>query len=107
MQLKAFYTEVVGLVDGFRPTSAKRGYWLYAGNHAVLHLVEDEARKEWDSSCLDHIAFKCRGLAETRARLTDNGVDFRTAAISELNQTQLFFHDPVGIGVELNFDEVV
>jgi hypothetical protein len=28
-QVKAFYEEVLGLADGFRPTFSSNGYWLY------------------------------------------------------------------------------
>lgn len=105
IELKRFYTEVVGLVEGTRPKVVIRGFWLYAGKQAVLHLVEDAGRTAGEASYLDHVAFKCRGLSETKARLEANGVKYNIATIKELNQTQLFFCDPVGTGVELNFDE--
>ena len=38
--LRVFYTEVVGLTDGYRPPFETFGFWLYAGEHAVLHLSE-------------------------------------------------------------------
>lgn len=108
IELKRFYTEVVGLAEGARPKVATRGFWLYADKQAVLHLVEDEGRRTGEAGYLDHVAFKCRGLSETKARLEANGVKYNTATIKELNQTQLFFFcDPVGTGVELNFDECI
>ena len=36
--LRAFYVEAVGLKPGPRPPFTRFGYWLYAGEQAVLHL---------------------------------------------------------------------
>ncbi len=42
-KLRDFYCDIVGLVVGFRPPFGSRGYWLYAGEQAVLHLSEAAA----------------------------------------------------------------
>jgi hypothetical protein len=44
--LRAFYSEVVGLTPGARPAFTSFGYWLYAGDEAVLHLSEARAGSE-------------------------------------------------------------
>ena len=36
---KAFYMELLGLQEGFRPPLGFPGVWLYAGGQAVLHVI--------------------------------------------------------------------
>lgn len=40
-RLRRFYVDVIGLCEGARPAfrSGSHGYWLYAGDSAVLHLA--------------------------------------------------------------------
>jgi catechol 2,3-dioxygenase-like lactoylglutathione lyase family enzyme len=42
-KLRDFYRDVVGLEVGFRPPFQSAGYWLYAGDQAVLHLSASAA----------------------------------------------------------------
>ena len=40
-----FYVDVIGLRDGERPLFHFAGYWLYAGEAPVIHLVDKKARR--------------------------------------------------------------
>ena len=40
---RAFFGEVLGLEVGPRPAFAVTGYWLYAGDRAVVHIQEADA----------------------------------------------------------------
>ena len=105
-QLKVFYRDVVGLQIGDRPQLTSFGYWLYAGSKDVLHLSEanaDEKRKENVATTFDHVAFTATDYDATVARLEKLGVQFRAREISDAGQKQIFFSDPAGNGIELNF----
>jgi extradiol dioxygenase family protein len=105
-ELRAFYCDVVGLSVGSRPPFRSFGYWLYAGDQAVLHLSESaprELRGTEVNSTFDHAAFACSGLTEYERKLTQRGIKYRVAQVPETAQVQLFFNDPAGNGVELNF----
>jgi catechol-2,3-dioxygenase len=105
--LRDFYRDVVGLKVGERPPFRHFGYWLYAGDRAVLHLsvAEDgEPRSGTAVNTFSHAAFNCTGRAEFEARLKRFGIPYRTARVPLLDLDQLFFHDPAGNGVELQFD---
>ena len=107
-RLRDFYVDVVGLQPGPRPPFASFGYWLYAGGEAVLHLSEARPgeRREPDSvGTFDHAAFACSDRHAFEQRLSARGVAFERAAVPLTAQVQLFFADPAGNGVELNFDE--
>jgi catechol-2,3-dioxygenase len=105
-RLRTFYTEVVGLKVGVRPAFRSYGYWLYAGEQAVLHLSEaghEVTPSDGATTSFDHAAFNCVGRKEFESRLMQQGVSFEVARVPETDQVQLFFEDPAGNGVELNF----
>jgi catechol-2,3-dioxygenase len=104
--LRDFYVDVVGLQPGYRPPFRSFGYWLYVGQQAVLHLSEagpDEQRDVTATNTFDHVAFSCTGLRETIARLQRLDIRFASDDVPGTGQHQLFFSDPAGNGVELNF----
>jgi len=101
---KDFYVRL-GLRVGDRPPFASRGYWMYLGDHPVLHLVQ---RKDGEtpldgSGNLDHVAFQATDLEGTRRVLAEAGLSFREAVVPRDNTVQIFVRDPDGIQVELNF----
>jgi catechol-2,3-dioxygenase len=109
-ELRDFYRDVVGLTVGERPPFRRFGYWLYSGDSAVLHLSltdDGEARSRTAVNTFSHAAFNCTHRAEFEERLKRLGIAYRTAQVPLLNIAQLFFHDPAGNGVELQFDASV
>lgn len=105
-QLKDFYCEVIGLKVGARPPFPGFGYWLYAGDQAIIHLHitrKDEERLPNIVSTVDHIAFTCTNRKAVEAHLKLHGVEFQTVLVPVANQVQLFVRDPAGNRVELNF----
>jgi len=104
--LRAFYCEIVGLRVGERPALSSLGYWLYAGSQGVLHLSEarsSEQRTPAAGGTFDHVAFTCTDSAGFQALLDREGVPYRRVQLPQTGQVQLFFKDPAGNGVELNF----
>jgi catechol-2,3-dioxygenase len=104
--LRDFYVNIVGLREGERPPFHHYGYWLYAGNDAVLHLSEvnpGEVRHTQVSGTFDHVAFSCTDAAQFEAHLTRSGIRYHGDVVPASGQYQLFFQDPAGNGVELNF----
>lgn len=105
-ELRQFYVSVVGLVPGERPPFNSFGYWLYAGNQAVLHLSESSPKEERLRnvvSTLSHVAFTCNDMQAATNRLRQYCVPYTHDAIPLTGELQLFFCDPAGNGVELNF----
>lgn len=107
-ELRDFYRDVVGLRVGDRPPLRSFGYWLYAGADAVLHLSEAgpaEHRPRHPQGTFDHVAFRCTGRQAYEAALAGRGIAYKVAVVPATQQVQLFFADPAGNGVELNFEE--
>ncbi|MDE2185087.1 MAG: VOC family protein [Alphaproteobacteria bacterium] len=109
-----FYAEVLGLRVGPRPPFDFQGYWLYLDDQPVVHLVLEAERDDGhepraagseplETGALDHIAFRCRDLAATRAVLKGRGLDFRERQVPGKPLHQIFVRDPDGIIIELNF----
>ena len=104
--LREFYTTVVGLSPGPRPAFRREGYWLYAGQQALLHLSEAAAGDVRDTrsrTTFDHVAFTCTDYASSLARLQSLGIDYHVDRVRQTGQRQIFFSDPAGNGIELNF----
>lgn len=109
-ELKAvrdFYVEVVGLVDGTRPGFGAKGHWLYAGDQAIIHLMQlrDDAPvpEAKGGGSVDHVAFTYSDLAGTERQLGEQDIPYRKNDLSERGMIQLFLTDPTGLKVELNF----
>jgi glyoxylase I family protein len=106
-QLRDFYRDVVGLTLGYRPPFEEYGYWLYAGDKAVVHLSQSDGEEIPVSGVVTtfgHAAFACTDRPAVEARLSELGIDYKVARVPELGLLQLFLKDPAGNGVELSFD---
>jgi catechol 2,3-dioxygenase-like lactoylglutathione lyase family enzyme len=107
-ELCRFYCEVLGLTLGWRPPFSSFGYWLYAGERAILHLsvaAPGEERQAGAVNTFDHVAFSCSDRAGFERDLAARAIHFKTAHVPQTGQVQLFFRDPAGNGIELNFAE--
>jgi catechol 2,3-dioxygenase-like lactoylglutathione lyase family enzyme len=99
-----FYGDVLGLVPGDRPNFDFPGAWLYAQGRAILHIVGGSARDALKPGVIDHIAFTARGLAPTLAKLTAHNIEHVCRRQVGSGAWQVFFFDPNGARVELDFD---
>ncbi len=109
-QLKNFYVDVIGLRTGPRPAfrSGSAGYWLYAGDHDVIHLSVDPRRTTFADASqagFGHFALLCdhADFEEILTRLGASGTKYTLDEVTELGQIQMFLTDPAGTPVELTF----
>jgi catechol 2,3-dioxygenase-like lactoylglutathione lyase family enzyme len=113
----AWYEKVLGMKRGYTPDFKFPVQWLYIGERDVLHVTEGGAgtnanRRAYlgqqsdalqGSGVIDHVAFRCTGLAGTLEYLRGLNVEFRERMVSDQGLYQLFLIDPNGVKVELNF----
>jgi catechol 2,3-dioxygenase-like lactoylglutathione lyase family enzyme len=99
-----FYDQAMGLKPGARPDLGFPGAWLYAGGSPVLHIIGGRPKEQLRPGVLDHMAFSAQGIGETLARLERLGIHYAHRRQAGAGTWQVFFFDPNGARVELDFD---
>ncbi|MBV8681242.1 MAG: VOC family protein [Caulobacteraceae bacterium] len=103
-ETKRFFLDVLGLTEGWRPPFAFGGAWLYAGDTAVVHLVElAEAKGPSSDAALDHFAFRIDDLEGVVRRLDEAGIAYRLTDVPGSQARQVFVRDLNGVNIELNW----
>jgi catechol 2,3-dioxygenase-like lactoylglutathione lyase family enzyme len=103
-ETRVFY-ERLGLTVGARPDFPVPGLWLYAGGHPVLHVVGVDDMPAVRRGALDHMAFFGGDIVATLGTLKQHGVAYRLLRLPRPWSTwQVFFLDPNGAEVEIDFD---
>lgn len=107
----SFLRNVVGLRAGPRPPLRFSGWWLYAGEHAAVHialrdngatLAEQVGEQRGPGSgVVDHLAFRIPDAQATRQRLVEGSWRFHEALVPETGERQFFIAIPQGPVVEL------
>jgi catechol 2,3-dioxygenase-like lactoylglutathione lyase family enzyme len=103
-ETRAFFIDVLGLTEGWRPDFPFGGAWLYAGDGAVVHLVQLAAAKgPSKDAALDHVAFRIDDFDGTIARLEAKGVRYQIVDIPKTPIRQINIRDLNGVNIELNY----
>lgn len=103
-ETQKFYEKLLGLECGLRPPFPVPGLWLYANAHPVLHVIAVNDMPNPRRGVLDHMAFFAQGLKEMLDRLDRHAIRYQiTRAPGNIRTWQVFFKDPNGVEVELNF----
>jgi len=98
-----FYHDLLGLTAGPRPAFDFPGAWLYQGGQPILHIVGGRTKEELRPGVIDHMAFSAVDLSDTLARLTAHNVAHSCRRQVGSGVWQVFFFDPNGARVELDF----
>jgi catechol 2,3-dioxygenase-like lactoylglutathione lyase family enzyme len=114
-----WYARVLGMTSGPHPEFGFPVHWMYLGGVDVVHIgpsarMAGEIQKKYlgrtsqaagqGTGAIDHIAFRATGLPSMLAHLRKEKIQFSQRRANGQALFQLFFHDPNGIKIELNFD---
>jgi catechol 2,3-dioxygenase-like lactoylglutathione lyase family enzyme len=103
---RAFFEAVLDLMPGYRPAFSFPGYWLYADDEPVVHLIPGQGGQvDRVGETIDHIAFRIVDYDGMRRKLDGLGVAYSRMDLPELGERRLFIHTPTGILLELVFRE--
>ena len=101
-----WYERVLGMRSGDRPDFPFPGAWMYAGDHAAVHLVGIEGAPATGSETklkLEHFAFSATDRAGFEARLTELGEAYRISEVPGFGITQFNIWDPDGNHIHVDF----
>jgi catechol 2,3-dioxygenase-like lactoylglutathione lyase family enzyme len=114
-----WYARVLGMTTGPHPDFGFPVHWMYLGGVDVVHigpsarmagaiqkqyLGRTSQKSEQGTGAIDHIAFRATGLRDMLEHLKSEKISFTKRRANGQALFQLFFHDPNGIKIELNFD---
>ena len=113
-----WYARVLGMTSGPHPDFGFPVHWMYLGEVDVVHIgpsakSANDIQKKYlgrtsqdagaGTGAIDHIAFRATGLRAMLVHLRGQGVGFAQRRANGQALFQLFFHDPNGIKIELNY----
>ena len=114
-----WYARVLELKPGPHPDFGFPVHWMYLGGVDVVHIgpsakMAGAIQKQFlgrtsqdtgtGTGALDHIAFRATGLRGMLEHLKKEKVPFTQRRANGQALFQLFFFDPNGIKIELNYD---
>lgn len=104
----AWYEEVLGLKSGARPDFPFPGAWLYAGGHAVVHLVGHDGTPNVGSEVklkLEHFALAATGLTGFEEKLAARQIQYDRTQVPGTHMIQVHVADPDGNHIHIDFEE--
>lgn len=101
-----WYSNVLGLVPGFRPDFPFPGSWLYAGDAAVVHLIGIDGPAATGSEVklkLEHFAFTATGHEAFEQRIAEMELPVKRSEIAEMGTVAYNIWDPDGNHIHVDF----
>ena len=108
-----FYAELLELEprDGPPPFTHENARWMYdESGRAILHINTLECPRAYErevhagpTGALHHVALRCSGYEEVRARLSQRGIGYQLNDVAAVGLRQIFLLDPNQVLLELNF----
>ena len=112
-----WYARVLGMKPGPHPDFGFPVHWMYLGGVDVVHIgpsaknagdiqkqyLGRPSQKSEGTGAIDHIAFRASGLPQMIEHLRKEGIAFSQRRANGQALFQLFFYDPNGIKIELNY----
>ncbi len=108
-----FYAQLLALEprDGPPPLTHENARWMYDdAGRAILHINSRDCPRQYEreicpgpTGALHHVALRCSGYEEIRARLTQQGLEHRLNEVPAAGLKQIFVLDPNQVLLELNF----
>lgn len=109
-----FFVEMFDLDvrDGPEPLPPEHVQWLYDDSgRAIFHINSKEMQQAYrreteagpTTGAIHHVALDCSGHQAFIVRLEAHGIDYRLNNIPSIQLKQLFFSEPNGVLLELNF----
>ncbi len=114
-----WYARVLGMKSGPHPDFGFPVHWMYLGEADVVHIgpsakTAGDIQKKYlgrtsqdtgaGTGAIDHLAFRASGLRQMLQHLRAEKIPFSQRRANGQALFQLFFYDPNGIKIELNYE---
>jgi len=99
----AWYSDVLGLVSGKRPNFPFNGAWMYLGDQAIVHLVEEADTPANSDPQIEHFALRATGLSDFLAHLKARDIDAKLVEVDGFGITQVNIFDVDGNHIHIDF----
>jgi len=116
-----WYARVLGMRSGPHPDFGFPVHWMYLRDVDVVHIgpsaraasenqksylgrTSGKSAQEDGTGAIDHIAFRASGLRAMLEHLEKEKIAYTRRRANGQALLQVFFYDPNGIKIELNFD---
>ena len=120
-----WYARVLGMHSGPHPDFGFPVHWMYLGERDVVHIGPSaksasdnqikylgrtsgksagKSAQQDGTGAIDHVAFRATGLRAMLAHLEREKIPFTRRRANGQALFQVFFYDPNGIKIELNYD---
>ena len=100
-----FYREVIGLKEGPRPDFDRPGFWMYASDKPVVHIIKTAQNNKMltgsKDASISHFALQIKNLKNARDHLDSLGIKYNILQVPGTEIGQLFLEDPEGVLIEL------
>ena len=102
--MTAFYAEVLGLEEGWRPNFSFPGAWLYLADRPLIHLRGVDITPRATEVRIEHFAFRATGLNVFLMRLRERRLAYNVSVSPSNNNRMVNVYDPDNNHVEIQFD---
>lgn len=100
------------IADPPPPLKPELAQWLYDDSgRAIFHINATEMPQAFEretpagrvTGAIHHVALNCSDYVGFVERLEQHGIDYRLNDLTSVSLRQIFFHEPNGVLLELNF----
>ena len=102
--MTAFYAEVLGLEEGWRPDFSFPGAWLYLADRPLIHLRGVDTTPGATEVRIEHFAFRATGLNVFLMGLRERRLAYNVSVSPSNNNRMVNVYDPDNNHVEIQFD---
>ena len=100
-----FYREVIGLKEGPRPDFDRPGFWMYAGEKPVVHIIKTDPNNKMltgsKDASISHFSLQIKDFQGSKDHLDALGIKYDLLDVPETKVRQIFLEDPEGVLIEL------